>query len=266
MDFGNRLKSLRISSGYTQKELGKKIGVTEVTIGNWERGTKTPGLAAIISLGDALSVSLDTLADFKPPNDRRTTLLPEEGSLIEKYRRLDVFGRKAVSTICEIELARLTEGQQKHNTGGKILTFPSRMEKQRYIPAYRSPSAAGIAVPLEGNEFEMILADSSVPADADFAVRIQGDSMSPYIEDGSMVFVSKSGEISNGDVGIFCVDGAMYCKQFFKDQHGNVYLLSANPDREDANVFLAADSGSTLSASGKVILGASIPLPEYFEI
>lgn len=33
-----------------------------------------------------------------------------------------------------------------------------------------------IAVPLEGDEFEMPLADDSVPADADYAVCISGDS------------------------------------------------------------------------------------------
>ena len=111
----------------------------------------------------------------------------------------------------------------------------------------------------------MILVDNSVPSDADFAVRIQGDSMEPYISDGSMVFVNKDAEITNGDVGIFCVDGAMYCKQFFKDTDGNVYLLSANPNRTNANVFLSADCGSEFRSSGKVIM-ESIPLPDYFNI
>ena len=109
----------------------------------------------------------------------------------------------------------------------------------------------------------MILADETVPENADFAVWIQGDSMEPYIKDGEMVFIDRDATLKNGDVGIFSVDGAMYCKQLYKDDHGNVYLLSANPDRQDANVFLSCDSGQSLQACGKVVMD-KIPLPDYF--
>ncbi len=53
-------------------------------------------------------------------------------------------------------------------------------------------------------------------ARADFAVRIQGDSMEPYIHDESVVYVNRD-PLADGDVGIFCVDGAMLCKQYHRD-------------------------------------------------
>ena len=265
MEFSKRLKSLRLNKGYTQKELGAKIGVSEVTVGNWERGVKYPNLMALISLSAALQISLDSLAGIDFNNKEPQIILNQsEKSIVEKYRVLDKFGKQAVDMICNIEFARVSAKQPEHDPD-KIVEFSSIKHSRRYIPAYTSPSAAGIAVPLEGDEFEMILVDNSVPSDADFAVRIQGDSMEPYISDGSMVFVNKDAEITNGDVGIFCVDGAMYCKQFFKDTDGNVYLLSANPNRTNANVFLSADCGSEFRSSGKVIM-ESIPLPDYFNI
>mgnify|MGYP000706428936 CR=1 FL=1 len=76
----------------------------------------------------------------------------------------------------------------------------------------------------------MILVDSSVPEEADYAVYIQGNSMYPYIHDGDMVYVKKDAELSVGDVGIFCVDGAMYCKQYYLDDNNNLVLVSANPE------------------------------------
>ena len=267
MEFGKRLKSYRLNKGYTQKELSALIGVSEVTIGNWEREVKTPNLGALFALASTLQVSLDTLTGFPmPETTRQFTLEHTERSLIEKYRELDRYGKQAVDMICNVEFARISAKlNETIQPSGKIIDFSTARGRERYIPAYTSPSAAGFAVPLEGDEFEMILADESVPSDADFAVRIQGDSMAPYIEDGAMVFVNKDAEITNGDVGIFSVDGAMYCKQFFKDNEGNVHLLSANPDRISANVYLSVDCGSELRASGKVIIG-SIPLPDYFDI
>ena len=42
MNFSENLKSIRSDAGMTQKSLGEKIGVTSVTIGNWERGVRQP--------------------------------------------------------------------------------------------------------------------------------------------------------------------------------------------------------------------------------
>lgn len=66
--------------------------------------------------------------------------------------------------------------------------------------------------------------------------------MYPYIHDGDMVYVKKDAELSVGDVGIFCVDGAMYCKQYYLDDNNNLVLVSANPDFRHTNIFVSADS------------------------
>lgn len=261
MEFDKKLKFYRQNRGFTQKELGFIIGVSDVTIGNWERGVKTPSLGLTFSLCTALQVSIDTLTGFCVDQTNRMGNNENEQQLIVKYRELDNYGRQAVDAVCDIEYSRALNNKHSYK---RAVSFPHTQERKRYIPAYTNPSAAGIAVPLEGNEFEMIPVDDSVPANADFAVRIQGDSMMPYIEDGSVIFVDKDAELHNGDVGIFCVDGSMYCKQFFKDVDGNVYLLSSNPDRIDANIFLSAESGSEIRLDGKVIIDC-IPLPEYFE-
>ncbi len=42
MDFSENLKTIRLGRGMTQKSLGQSIGVTPVTIGNWERGARQP--------------------------------------------------------------------------------------------------------------------------------------------------------------------------------------------------------------------------------
>ena len=91
---------------------------------------------------------------------------------------------------------------------------------------------------------------------------IDGDSMEPYIKDGSVALCKRGAIIHDGDVGLFFVDGDMKCKQYCQDSEGNVYLFSANRERSDADVHISATSGITLLCFGKVLLDKSIPLPE----
>ena len=130
----------------------------------------------------------------------------------------------------------------------------------RQIPLYRSPAAAGYAAPVFGEDFDYIDVTGQVPQGAEFAVRIQGDSMEPFILDGSTVYVNRD-PLSNGDVGIFCVDGEMLCKQYLRDRLGIVYLFSLNRLRSDADVVLPRSSGRTMVCFGRVILQERVGLP-----
>ena len=103
-----------------------------------------------------------------------------------------------------------------------------------------------------GEDFTPIAVTADVPAAAEFAVRIRGDSMEPHIADGSIAYVNHD-RVSNGDVGIFCVDGEMLCKQYYRDRLGMVYLYSINRARADADVLLAPSSGRNLVCFGKVL-------------
>lgn len=262
MNFSENLKSIRSDAGMTQKNLSEKIGVTSVTIGNWERGVRQPSFELLPKLADALNTSVDALLGKHGTFGKN---LAEE-ELLNNYRQLDAHGQKLVRIICNTELERLKPRKPE------IIRFPEKKQERkaagkhnRYIPFYLTPPAAGIAVPLEGDEFEMLPADDSVPADADYAVCISGDSMEPYIHDGDMVFIKETRELYDGDVGIFCVDGAMYCKQYCVDKERNLHLLSANPDRIDANIYVDGESGSSVKCCGKVLLGRTIPLPDYFK-
>lgn len=111
----------------------------------------------------------------------------------------------------------------------------------------------------------MIPVDQNTPLNADFAVKIQGNSMLPYIADGSIVFVSKDVELKNGDIGIFCVDGSMYCKQLYIDNKNNITLLSCNKDYRNKNIYIDASSSSTFQVYGRVVIN-NIPYPDYFAV
>ena len=127
------------------------------------------------------------------------------------------------------------------------------------IPLYCNPAAAGYAAPAFGEDFDYIPVTDEVPAGAEFAVRIQGDSMIPYIADNSIIYVNRD-PLKAGDVGIFCVDGGILCKQYYRDPFGIVYLFSLNRARADADVVFPECSGRTLVCFGRVLMRAP-PLP-----
>ena len=162
--------------------------------------------------------------------------------MVERYRRLSRAGQETahtvLSSLCAMQEALLEEEPEPES---------------RVIPLYRSPAAAGFASPVMGEDYEPLAVTADVPKAAEFAVRIQGDSMEPYIADGSIVYVNHD-RVENGDVGIFCVDGEMVCKQYYKDPSGIVYLLSLNRARADADVVLLPESGRSLVCFGRVIL------------
>lgn len=173
---------------------------------------------------------------------------PAEQELLRRWRLLDDHGRDMTRRIMEGELQRMEESRRKEAS-----------DKGKIIPLFLTPAAAGYASPALGEDYE----DYSVPADspADFAARIDGDSMEPLIPDGSIVLVSARARMSDGDVGLFFVDGDMKCKQYCEDALGNIYLFSLNRERRDADVTVTAGSGVTVCCFGKVLLDRRPPLP-----
>lgn len=263
VDVHNKIKALRLQNNMTQKEFAQSIGVSIVSIQCWENGSKKPSMSAIISIAKIFKVTTDYILGVNQGKDYEIPVLSNaEHKLLSNFRMLDEHGKKVVETICGLEKTRVVSEEQ---CADNIVSFTEKVSNpNRYIPRYTTPSAAGSSVPLDGDDFEMILVDNSVPYDADFAVGIQGNSMMPYIHDGDTVYVKRDCELSIGDVGIFCVDGAMYCKQYFVDSEANLVLVSANPRLKHTNVYVSADSGSSVQCYGKVLLGYRISLPDYF--
>ena len=62
---GEKLKSARISAGFTQEELAKIIGVTKATISVYESGQREPPIKSLIALAKTLQISLDKLFELK---------------------------------------------------------------------------------------------------------------------------------------------------------------------------------------------------------
>ena len=234
---GTTLKKLLDERDIKVNEFARQIQVPAQTLYSIiRRNNMKIDFELLLRICDALHVPLETFCGT-----------PEEWETLWKLRRLDDHGRFVTMQLLDAECARLKAAEQQP-------------EQNKIIPLYMTPAAAGYASPTLGDDYE----DYAVAADseADFAVRIAGDSMEPYIHDDSIVLVKRGATICDGDIGLFFVDGDMKCKQYCQDYLGNVYLFSLNRARKDADVTISASSGITICCFGKVLLKGKIPLPQ----
>jgi len=242
---GSKLKEILAQKGITVSELARRVDVPQQTLYSMvKRDNQKVDFDLMVKICTELNVPVESMCEgINMPS------MPdaEELELVSRYRNLDNSGRRLIDLVLDHELSRLDEQREEEETELKI------------IPLYATPAAAGYASPAFGEDYT----DYEVPVrcKADFAVKIDGDSMEPYIHDGSVALCKRGEIIRDGDVGLFFVDGDMKCKQYCQDYAGNVYLFSANRKRKDADVEIKASSGITLLCFGKVLLDKSIPLP-----
>lgn len=73
-DIGKFIQELRKEKGLTQKELAEIIGVSDKTISKWENGNSSPDTSMLMSLSDALEVTVNELLSCE-------RILPENYSM-----------------------------------------------------------------------------------------------------------------------------------------------------------------------------------------
>lgn len=248
MSFGERMRCRREELQMSRAELAGRLGISKSAVGNYETGVSAPKEEILLQLFDALHVDPNYL--YRDSfHARGGAFSEEERKLLEKYRALSRVGRQTVHTMVDA----LGDYQSELEQSAPVAETP------RVIPLYVSPAAAGYAAPVCGEDYENLTVTGDVPQGAELAVRIQGDSMEPFIHDGGVVYVNHD-PLRSGDVGIFCVDGDMLCKQYYRDPLGMVYLFSLNRRRSDADVLFPPNSGRSLTCFGRVMLH-SFPLP-----
>lgn len=58
---GSRITALREKAGWSQRKLAELLGVSHVSIQNWEKGSSIPNGLELVKIADLFSVSTDFL-------------------------------------------------------------------------------------------------------------------------------------------------------------------------------------------------------------
>ena len=234
-------------TGEAPNTVAAKCGVKSTgTVTGWSNGAK-PRPGVLKRIADYFGVTVDYLLE----NEEKAPSGMDDAPIMKIYNALNDAGRAEL------------ERYGNYLTAQDVYQRKESERKIEYIRHYFTPAAAGYASPVEGEDYELIELDRKAPRGADYCITISGDSMEPYIHDGDLVYVKRGADMHPFDVGVFYVDGDVLCKQYCIDAYRNLYLLSANPAREDANRTIPATSGSSVVCFGKVLLPHKLPQPNY---
>ena len=244
MAYTDRMKAARIACRLTQEQLAARIGVKKPTYNGYEKGNSEPSMATLVRLMDVLGVDANYL--FQDELKLRADgVTPEEWAWVKKYRALDGHGKKLVGLLLDAEHARAEAEEAARPVPVKV------------IPLLGTAAAAGPGEP----DTELPWVDHAVPASspAEFAARISGDSMEPLLHDGDVALcVRRRPEI--GDIAVMTVNGALYVKQYIRDNYGNVYLRSLNRARRDCDLDVMASGSDSVLCWGTLLLDRRVPL------
>ncbi len=236
MDYIDRIKKLKSEKKITNDKLSELTGIPLGTLSKIMAGiSDSPKLSNIVAIADALGCSLDYIVSGTPENSHNYTLTPEEMDFIEAYRELDSHSKELVSMVVKKESERIGFGSAPSVGGSKksakILSSPSSSAGvgKRTLLLYSLSVSAGTGVYLDDTQTtEISVPDNERTRTADFALRINGNSMEPKYHDGDIVLVEDTDSVEVGELGIFVLDGNGYFKQYGGDR-----LISLNKDYGD---------------------------------
>ncbi len=246
--FAARLREQMERHGEKQTDIARLLGVSRAAVSAYIHGEQMPRMDKLEVLARHFGVTRGALLEESAPSEA-----PSESAhpAVRVYESLNEAGQAEF-----VRYGRYLAEQPAYRV-------PPEQKKIDYIKHYLVPAAAGYASPIEGEDYELLARGMDTPEEADFCLTIRGDSMEPYIRDGSLVYVKRDAPLREFDVGIFFVDGDVFCKQWCLGYDGSLYLLSANPLRQDANITVSRSGGRMCVCFGKVLLPTRLPEPQY---
>ena len=256
MDYKDRIKQLKSQKKITNDQLSGMTGIPLGTLSKILAGiSDSPKLSNMIAICEALDCSLDYVVYGRIENTNNYMLDPQEIVLVEDYRSLDTYGKELVdlvvkkehermiATVADVAAAQASAVASErarvlsaNRSKSKILPFvqpdpraENRSFRRRKVFLYDLPVSAGTGVYLDETRAEEInIPDTDKTQDADFALRISGNSMEPRYHDGDVLLIQNCDSVEVGEMGIFILDGSGYFKIFGGDR-----LISINSQYSD---------------------------------
>lgn len=220
--FGQMIDYFRKQNNLTMEELGQKLGKATSSISRWVSGERYPKIEEIEQIANFFNTDIYTLIfGFNYNEDSKSDLLTV-------YNQLADIRKHKVYSYAQQQL-------------------DEQLNEKRSIYVVGT-SAAG--EPIEYGDFDSEMIQTDVPAKADKAIHIKGDSMEPKIASNSIIFYHEQPTLEIGEIGIFEINGsAVTCKKYYVDYESKkIILKSINPKYEP--MYFARDQVRIL---GKVV-------------
>lgn len=230
--FGSTLTKLRNQAGLKQSELSELFSekgnpVSNQAISKWEKDASLPNATQLITLCEIYG-GFSVIQAF----------LPEDTSY-----PIAALNKEGCAKVLDY-ISLLKANNRYIRQPEQVLAKPNK----RTLHLFDLPVSAGTGELLLGESYEDYTPTSAVPEDADFCLRISGDSMEPHFHDGQIVYVHQQPVLNDGDIGIFGYDGHAYCKKLSLTTAGT-RLISLNEKYDPIEIL----RGSELLVFGRVV-------------
>lgn len=217
---GEKIKQYRLKNGWTQQELGSKIGISKNAIGNYEKGIRSPKKDTMFDLASAFKISIDDLFPQIKKDSSTTTSLPNAPDLLtqqitDKVVQLTTHNKKIVLRTSE----ELLESQERE--------VNEELFEYHVFEKLSAGTGYGYA---EDRNYDTVYFDKDITHD--LASWVYGDSMEPDFADGSVALIKDTGWDYDGAIYAVDWDGQSYIKKVYKEKDG-LRLVSLNDKYDD---------------------------------
>lgn len=235
MSFGSRLKERRESLGITQPQLAQMLNVSKGAIGNWETDVNSPRATLLYVLFEILHCDANYLFQDEMNELCRDTSTPNEfENIVKPYRNLDDYGKATINIILKRESERIElYGKLGEKNVITLAQYESTKPPTHLIPYWEGGVSAGNGIYQldDASCIMMTLWDTEITKQADFIIKVNGNSMEPDYHDGDKVLINRDIIVKKGEVGIFVKNGEAFIKEL-----GDGELISRNPDFPNISV------------------------------
>ena len=215
-ELGQNIARIRQQRGLSRPQLAEKLGMTLGGVSAWEYGRTRPDLGSLKRLCEALGVSSDELLGV----EGGFCLSPKERELLTSFRNLPQNEQRYVEGLIRLMLGQGENAQAQAEEAASVPARTRRPRRQiRSFPLSPLSMCAGEGIYLsDGGQGETIrLVACEELKNCDEVVRISGDSMEPRFHDGDLALVQHTQSLSEGEVGVFVIDGEGMIKTYGRD-------------------------------------------------
>ena len=136
---GENLKRIRLEKGVSRKELAEKLGITEIAVGQYERGDRQPQLDKIFAAADFLKVSVVSLTGENDFSDNVPNVEKIVDDKIFEYRLQRAY------QMARDFLDSLYNAEPNFDKEGRIVIFtPAKVQYKNGVVSYLSDDKGNI--------------------------------------------------------------------------------------------------------------------------
>ncbi|HDG9335090.1 TPA: helix-turn-helix transcriptional regulator [Staphylococcus aureus] len=218
-------------SNMSQKKLAELINIKPSTLSDYLNLRSNPSHGVIQRIADVFEVGKSDIdTTYKDDND-----------ITSIYNKLTPPRQENVLNYANEQL------EEQNSKGDNVVDINSYQQEKTPVNVNGCVSA-GVGERLHDETLFTEMVKGPIPTH-DLALKVNGDSMEPMFKDGEIIFVEKTHNIKNGQIGIFIIEEEAYVKKVFVEDD-RLTLVSLNKDYDDLHFY----RNESVRLIGKVIL------------